>query len=232
MQRKPHRCGKPALGRHTSTFTYMRAMAADIQTIFLPSAVAAAASEDRHIPAHRAGLAMTKSRIALLCSLAFASANAFACYTVYDRSGRVVYQNESAPVDMSRQLHETVPARFPGGHMVFDAAADCPAVIAGARFDSRHSLSSPLLTDRRAAQSMRVPYTDVGNGIAMVQPRDATLAAGVTVIPSTVTAGVPATAVMGAGPNRRSRPVITELRDPPLIIEESNGRLTVRERKH
>jgi hypothetical protein len=175
---------------------------------------------------------MTQLRSLLACSLfGFASLQAMACYTVYDRAGGIVYQDEAAPVDMSRPLHETVPARFPGGHMVFDAATDCPAVAAGATFATRHRVSSPLLTDPRSAQAMRVPYTEVARGVAMIQPGDARLAAGVTVIPSTLAAAAPSTTVMGAGPSRRTA-VITELRDPPLIIEESNGRITVRERKH
>ena len=63
----------------------------------------------------------------LLCSLlgsASLQAEA-ACYTVFDRSNRVVYHDATAPVDMERPFHETVPLRFPGGHMVFSDAA-CP----------------------------------------------------------------------------------------------------------
>ena len=64
----------------------------------------------------------------LLCSLlGSASMQAAAsCYTVYDPSG-VVYHESTAPVDMSRPLHETMPARFPGGHMIFDTDTDCCA---------------------------------------------------------------------------------------------------------
>ena len=53
--------------------------------------------------------------------LAAASLQAMACYTVYDRSNRIMYQGEQPPVDMSLPIHETLPARFPGGHMVFDS---------------------------------------------------------------------------------------------------------------
>ena len=50
----------------------------------------------------------------LLCSLlGSASMQAAACYTVYDPSDRVVYHESVPPVDMSRPLHETLPARFP-----------------------------------------------------------------------------------------------------------------------
>ena len=66
----------------------------------------------------------------LLCALlGSASMQAAACYTVYDPSDRVVYHESVPPVDMSRPLHETLPARFPGGHMVFDTDTDCAHII-------------------------------------------------------------------------------------------------------
>ena len=60
-----------------------------------------------------------KLQHALLFGLACASANAMACYTIYDGSSRVVYQGERAPVDMTVPLHETVGKQFPGATMVF-----------------------------------------------------------------------------------------------------------------
>ena len=47
------------------------------------------------------------------------------CYTLYDRDNRVVYQGRESPVDMSRPLHETVPALQPGGHLVLDNIGTC-----------------------------------------------------------------------------------------------------------
>lgn len=67
-----------------------------------------------------------KFRIALFCLLATFSLNTFACYTVYDRNNRVVYDAQTAPVDMRYQIHETLPRMFPGGHMVFGNSTDCP----------------------------------------------------------------------------------------------------------
>jgi hypothetical protein len=67
-----------------------------------------------------------KLKLALLCAIGLASANAMACYTVYDSANQVVYNAQTAPVDMSRPLHETVPVAFPGGTMVFDLGTDCP----------------------------------------------------------------------------------------------------------
>jgi len=139
-------------------------------------------------------------RLCVCSLLAAASMQAMACYTVYDRSNRVVYQGEDAPVDMSLPIHETLPARFPGGHMVFDSTTDCPAIVASARARIPGG-ATPLLTNKRTAQSMGVPYTTVAGDIALVQPRDAYMAPGVTVIPGTTFPE--ATRMMGAGPAPR-----------------------------
>lgn len=57
------------------------------------------------------------------------SGQALACYTVYNRSNQVIYRAMQAPVDMRYQLHQTMPAVFPGGHMVFSITdTACPAV--------------------------------------------------------------------------------------------------------
>lgn len=167
----------------------------------------------------------------LLCAvLGAASFNASACYTVYDRSDRVVYQSEDPPVDMSWPLHETVPSRFPGGQLVFDTSADCPATTSvTARGGTRDwTTRSPLLTDERTALAMRMPHTQLAGGIALIQAGDATLAPALTVIPDTRLASIrPNTQAMGAGPARR--PVITELRDPPVTIEQRGSEATVRD---
>ena len=41
------------------------------------------------------------------------------CYVVYGPDQQVVYRNQMPPVDMSRQVHETLPLVAPGGTMVF-----------------------------------------------------------------------------------------------------------------
>jgi hypothetical protein len=160
--------------------------------------------------------------------LAAASLHASACYTVYDRSDRVVYQSQDPPVDMSRPIHETLPSRYPGGHMVFDTEPQCPvtASVAVRRRTIDTTTHSPLFTDERTAMVMGMPHRQLAGGIALVQPRDASLAPGLTVIPDTRTAANRSnTSVMGAGP---SRPVITELRDPPITIEQTGNRVIVR----
>jgi hypothetical protein len=52
---------------------------------------------------------------------------AMACYTVYDGTNRIVYNAQTPPVDMSYQIHQTLPRVFPGfSHMVFGNEPDCP----------------------------------------------------------------------------------------------------------
>lgn len=59
---------------------------------------------------------------------------ALACYTVYDRANQVVYHAAAAPVDMRYQIHQTLPAVFPGGHLVFSVTdTACPPVNSSRR---------------------------------------------------------------------------------------------------
>lgn len=69
---------------------------------------------------------------ALVLSLTvLAMPHAIACFTVYNSgSNQVVYSGQSAPIDMSYQIHEKLPAVFPGGHMVFGVTNDCPTIDA------------------------------------------------------------------------------------------------------
>lgn len=161
--------------------------------------------------------------------LGVAAGQALACYTVYDRSGRVLYSDPAPPVDMSRPLHDTLQARFPGAHMVFDAQADCGSVSPPPPAISA-SEGAPLLTDRRTAQAMNVPFTVMQGNIVMVPPRHGRVGPGVTVLPPGAGAAPQGrTAVMGAAaappPGRGA--VITELRDPPMtIVQSPDGKVT------
>ena len=57
------------------------------------------------------------------------SSPALACYTVYNPANQVVYHAAEAPVNMSYQLHQTMPGFYPGGHLVFSISdTDCPRV--------------------------------------------------------------------------------------------------------
>ena len=56
---------------------------------------------------------------------------AMACFTVYNlASNQVVYSGIGPPIDMRYQIHERLPAAFPGAHMVFGSSTDCPAIDA------------------------------------------------------------------------------------------------------
>lgn len=69
------------------------------------------------------------SKTALCCCTLAAATQASACFTVLSANDRVVYHAADPPVDMSRQIHETLPRVFPGGHMVFDLGTNCPRAM-------------------------------------------------------------------------------------------------------
>lgn len=73
-----------------------------------------------------------------LCIFALTAPQAMACFTVYNPASQPVYSGMEPPIDMRFQIHERLPAAFPGGHMVFGSSTDCPAI------DARKV--SPLLT--------------------------------------------------------------------------------------
>jgi hypothetical protein len=149
-------------------------------------------------------------RILFSSLLALSSVQAMACYTVYDRSNRVVYQGEEAPVDMSLPLHEALAPRYPGASMVFDTSTACQSVVTS-RAPSVAG-GTPLLTNVQTAKAMRVPHTQLAGGIALVQPANARIAPGVTVMPADPTA------LAQARPARDT--VITEYRSPHGAIVE------------
>jgi hypothetical protein len=161
---------------------------------------------------------MTNWKCLLLCSLlGSASMPAAACFTVYDHTDRIVYHGATPPVDMSKPLHETLPALVPGGHMIFGAGTDCPALVEPPRTAARTGASSPLLTDQRTAQAMGLPHTVLADGVALVQAQDAATYPGFAVLPSV--------ALAARRPSRET--VITELRDPPVTIVQSGDRVSV-----
>jgi hypothetical protein len=87
--------------------------------------------------------------------LGCAAGQAFACYTVFDARDNIVYHSEKPPVDMSRPIHETLPQRFPGGHLVFDSY-EC-AVISSVAIGNGGptAATTPLLTDPTTARKLR-----------------------------------------------------------------------------
>lgn len=114
---------------------------------------------------------MPRSRVLLLASLLGLAWPALACYTVYDSSSRILYQSDRPPVDMSLPLHETLPARFPGGLLVFDLSAECPVVSSVAMGDGGPitGTSSPLLTNQPTARRMGAPSGSV-DGATVIRP--------------------------------------------------------------
>ena len=165
---------------------------------------------------------MRRWKLALCGSVAIvASFNAMACYTVYDRAGTVVYNGADAPVDMTRPLHETLPSRFPGGHMIFDTVTDCPNVSLVSTRNLRRDvapLNSPLLTDAATAEKMRVPHTLIASGIVVVPAQQVVMGPAVTVIPSENTL-----ALARVANREREATVITELRDGSVDTRVMGG---------
>ncbi|TWO69028.1 hypothetical protein FN976_20010 [Caenimonas sedimenti] len=74
-----------------------------------------------------------KLKIAVLCALSFAAFNASACFTLYDRNARVIYQGLTTPIDMRPQFHQVLDRTHPGAHLVFDDSNICtPVALQGA----------------------------------------------------------------------------------------------------
>jgi hypothetical protein len=191
-----------------------------------------------------------KFKHAFLCGLALASANAMACYTVYDARDRVVYQGVEAPVDMSMHLREALAARgyAAGSRMEFDLSTSCapvnlaqvarptsgdvpPGTIRMERSGKQAttpSSSAPLLTDRATAMRSQLPHTVVAGNIVVV-PAQAAARVDLptfTVIPADTVALAavrgPDTRAMGAGP-ARDQTVITEMRDGTRTIQQGSN---------
>jgi hypothetical protein len=152
----------------------------------------------------RAWKFLLPSLLAVACAQAFAG-----CYTVYDSSNRIMFQSEKPPVDMSRPLHETVPARFPGGSMVFDTDGICPVVssVALGNGGMVTRTSSPLLTDAATARRLGLPHQQLQGNIALVPAATVNMEPGVTVVPA---------AAVASKSTRET--IITEYRNPPVTV--------------
>ncbi|GAB3645945.1 hypothetical protein [Ramlibacter alkalitolerans] len=100
------------------------------------------------------------------------------------------------------------------------------------------SAPAPLFTERETAERANLPHTQVAGDIVVVPPAVAERAmhATVTVLPASTFAAAtpPNTAVLGAGPapartgaarapGGKPNVVITEMRDPPITVIETNG---------
>ena len=148
---------------------------------------------------------MHSTKKALMAALAVLAAGpALACFTVYDRNNAVLYSAQVPPVDMSRPVHETLPQKFPGGHMVFDQNVNCPIVQPAGQLRASPTAPgrSPLLTDVATARSMGLRHTVIADGVAMVQDRPDNMRPGVVTAESGLQQPGSDTRMMGAGPAR------------------------------
>src|SRR5205085_575638 len=150
------RAGEDGRASALSTRASPQAMAADTRSRPRPAPAQPGATQhafQKPCTARRESIMRRWKSVLLVPLLGLASLQALACYTVYDRGNRVMWQGDKPPVDMSRPLGETVPARFPGGQLVFDDSPVCPVVssvaIGNGGFVS--TTSSPLLTDEKTA---------------------------------------------------------------------------------
>ena len=67
---------------------------------------------------------MTAIRLAATAAAAlvaglFAQGSWAACYIVYGADKQIIYRSQLPPVDMSREIHETLPRVAPGATLVF-----------------------------------------------------------------------------------------------------------------
>lgn len=56
---------------------------------------------------------------AALVAALFSQTASAACYVVYGPNNDIVYRDQTPPVDLSLQIHETLPIVAPGSTMVF-----------------------------------------------------------------------------------------------------------------
>ena len=166
---------------------------------------------------------MRSTKKALMAALAVLAAGpALACFTVYDRNNQVLYNAQVPPVDMSRPLAETLPQKFPGGHMVFDQNVNCPIVQAAGQMRASPPPPgrSPLLTDVATARAMGLKHTVIADGVAMVQDRPENMRPGVVLAESGLPQQGPDTPMMGAGPARPAQQQ-QQQGQPPVITERN-----------
>ena len=158
---------------------------------------------------------MTKN-LALVVLLGLAAGNAAACFTVYDRSNAIVYYAQTPPVDMTPPFNDKLQKVFPGSHLVFGSTTGCPVKQAGYNPAKLPAATSPLFTDKRTAEEMKLNHTVLPNGAALVAKPPTGMRPGFTVMNLDGQAAI--------SPAVKSSPVITELRDPPITIIEKRGR--------
>jgi hypothetical protein len=163
--------------------------------------------------------------LALFAVCGVAAGHAVACFTVYDRTNAIVYYAQTPPVDMTPPFNDKLQKAFPGSHLVFGNTTGCPVKQAGYNPAKPPAASSPLFTDKRTAEEMKLSHSVLPNGAALVAKPPAGMRPGFTVLNL---GGPVATAPVAPRPlasSAKSSPVITEMRDPPITIIEERGRI-------
>ena len=154
--------------------------------------------------------------LALFALLGLAAGNAAACFTVYDRTNAIVYYAQTPPVDMTPPFNDKLQKAFPGSHMVFGDTTGCPVKQAGYNPAKPPAITSPLFTDKRTAEDMKLNHTILPNGAALVAKPPTGMRPGFTVMSLGGQAAI--------APVVKSSPVITEMREPPVTIIKQPGR--------
>ena len=154
--------------------------------------------------------------LALFALLGLAAGNAAACFTVYDRTNAIVYYAQTPPVDMTPPFNDKLQKAFPGSHMVFGDTTGCPVKQAGYNPAKPSAITSPLFTDKRTAEDMKLNHTILPNGAALVAKPPTGMRPGFTVMSLGGQAAI--------APVVKSSPVITEMREPPVTIIKQPGR--------
>lgn len=168
-----------------------------------------------------------KTKLALMILLSAAATQSLACYTVYDRSNKIVYYAQTPPVDMTPPVNDRLQQRFPGSHMVFGSATDCPAKQAGYNPAKPPPSNAPLFTDKQTAEEMKLAHTVLPNGAVVVPKPPANMKPGFTVM-NLGGRDTPASAIQAA-PAKRSA-VITEMKNPPVTVIQKEGSTTMETR--
>ena len=165
---------------------------------------------------------MTKN-LALVALLGLATGNAAACFTVYDRSNAIVYYAQTPPVDMTPPFNDKLQKVFPGSHLVFGSTTGCPVKQAGYNPAKPPGVTSPLFTDKRTAEEMKLNHTVLPNGAALVAKPPTSMRPGFTVMNL---GGQPVADRDSSRPSvslPKKNPVITEMRDPPVTVIGPGG---------
>lgn len=101
-----------------------------------------------------------KKTVTLLSTLLLAAGAQAACYTVLGPKGQIISETSTPPVDMSYQLHQTVPYKYgQGATMVFGLAdANCGPAAEDPYYDL--PVKQVVYSQGRRGQRARAPRRD------------------------------------------------------------------------